>query len=128
MPAGAAVPEPWASAMEQVGAVSPRTGVPSMSKLGQMSGIHPTTVQRIVFNRAGGQGPDAESIEKLAHALKKAPATVAAWCGQSWLGQGPYTPPKEANRLSPRSRRLIDEMIRHLAAAESRADQTLMAG
>lgn len=128
MPQGEVAPEPWAGAMLAVGAVNPRTKKPSMAKLAAMSGVHATTVQRIVYGRAGGRGADADTIEKLAYALSKSPATVAKWVGQQWNGQGEYIPPKEANRLSPRSRRAVDEMIRTLAAAEARDVNELLAG
>lgn len=124
MPQGEIAPEPWATAMEKVGAVSPRTGKPSMNKLAAMAEVHATTIQRIVYQRSNGRGADAETIEKLAKALKKSPATVAKWMGQSWYGHGPYIPPKVADKLSPRARKAVDEIIRAMAAEPSQGDMT----
>ena len=115
MPQGEIAPEPWASAMEKVGATSPRTGKPSMNALAELSGVHATTIQRVIYKRLGHRGADPETIQKLADALKVKPARVAKWIGQTWGAGEPYVPPKEADTLGPRARRAVDEMIRTLA-------------
>ena len=124
MPQGDIVPDPWASAMERVGAISPRTGQPSMNALGELSGVHPTTIQRIAFHqRLGKRGVSAGIISKLAEALKVEPITVAEWVGQTWDGNTPYIPPKAAHTLGPRARKAVDEMIRSLAELQRKVDK-----
>ncbi|QOH59864.1 helix-turn-helix domain-containing protein [Rhodococcus rhodochrous] len=107
------VPEPWASAMEAVGAVSPQTGLPSLNALGQRAGVHTTTVSNLVQGKT--QAPDLDTVTKLARALRKPVRVVAAWVGINWVENRPYTPPKEADLLDASERELVDNLIRSLA-------------
>lgn len=117
MPQGEVAPEPWASAMEAVGAVSSRTGKASINELARMSGVHATTIQRMIYKeRLGAQGATMNTIEKVAAALNQDPAIVAKWAGTPGKGNGRFIPPKEADLLSPRGRRLVAELIKTLVA------------
>jgi len=107
------VPEPWASAMDAVGAVSPQTGRPSLNALGQRAGVHTTTVSNLVQGRT--REPDLDTVTKLARALRKPVRVVASWVGINWVEDRPYVPPKEADLLDAGDRELVDTLIRSLA-------------
>ncbi|MDE8648164.1 helix-turn-helix transcriptional regulator [Rhodococcus qingshengii] len=86
-----------------------------MRQLAEMSGIHATTIQRIVDKRVGPQGASPETIQRLANALQVRESEVAKWAGQNWNGNGPYVPPKEADLLGPRQRKALNEIIKAMA-------------
>ncbi|PBC38556.1 hypothetical protein CJ179_38840 [Rhodococcus sp. ACS1] len=107
--------------MEDVGAISPRTKQASMNALAEISGVHATTIQRIVYGRAiGPRGVAKDTIEKLAEALNKKPSTIAKWVGQQWAADDPYVAPPEASILGPRQRKAVDEMIMALVELQKR--------
>ncbi|MBM4707840.1 XRE family transcriptional regulator [Rhodococcus hoagii] len=118
LPRGQVAPEPWKSAMEKAGAISPKTKQASMNALARMCGVHSTTIQRIIDRRTGARGVEADTIQKIADALQEPPSVVAGWIGQVWGENEPYVPPKEADMLGPRERKALNEIIRSMAALQ----------
>ncbi|MFF8876140.1 helix-turn-helix domain-containing protein, partial [Streptomyces massasporeus] len=104
------VPEPWASAMENVGAVSPQTGRASLNRLAEKAGVHATTISNLIKGRT--RLPDMETITQIATALKKRPQVVASWLNLSWDEPTPYEPPAEAMLMDPTERETVDRVIR----------------
>ena len=115
MPQGEIAPEPWRSAMEKVNAVNPHTGKASMNRLAEMSGVHPTTVQRVVYGKMGKRGASPETVRALATTLNKSPSTVARWLNQAWSDGKAWTPPETVNMLSRRQLKALDELINSMA-------------
>lgn len=113
------VPEPWATAMEAVGATNPQTGRASMNALGHRAGVHTTTVSHLIQGKT--QAPDLDTIAKLAQALRKPTRVVASWVGIDWVENKPYVPPREADLLNQSERELIDRMIRTIAKLKTGA-------
>lgn len=101
--------EPWASAFRRVGAVNPRTGEPSLRQLAAMTGVHATSLSRII----GGptQKPDAEIVAKIAAALEVDFSTVARWLGLKWERFEQWVPPKEAALLTRTQREALAALI-----------------
>lgn len=121
------VPEPWASAMESVGATNPQTGRASLNALGHRAGVHTTTISHLVQGKT--QAPDLDTIVKLAQALRKPTRVVASWVGIDWADNRPYVPPKEADLLNETERELINKLIRTIAKLKSGAtDADIVAG
>nr|WP_296764220.1 helix-turn-helix transcriptional regulator [Rhodococcus sp. (in: high G+C Gram-positive bacteria)] len=115
MAQGDIAPDPWGAQMVKVGATSSRSGKASMRKLAEMSGVTPTTINRIIYGQAGRRGFEPATIRKLAEALNKSPATIARWAGQAWAEGTPWTAPEEVNLLSKRQLKALDEIIRSMA-------------
>ncbi len=107
------VPEPWASAMEAVGAVNPQTGRASLNALSHRADVHTTTLSNLVQGRT--HSPDLETIKRIAQALRKPTRVVANWVGINWVENKPYVPPKEADLLDQSERDTLDKLIRHMA-------------
>lgn len=113
--------EPWASAMIAAGAVDTRrrADVPSWTRLGEMAGVHTTTLTKMV---AGKSKPTVETVEKIATALKVEPEVVSGWLGFEMPVRTPYEPPSEGALLTDRQRDALSEVIRSIAV-EQRAGE-----
>lgn len=116
------IPEPWAGAMEKVGAVSPQTGRASLNRLSEMAGVHTTTISNLVKGRT--RVPDLDTISSIANALRLQPRVVAGWLDVVWGENPPYEPPSEAALLDQRERDLVDEMIRVIARLKAPRPET----
>lgn len=85
---------------------------PSLNQLGLVSGVHTTTVSRMVH----GKGvPDPDNVARVAAALRRPVVEVSEWVRQARTEDQPYTPPSEVNLLSRREQDAINELIRAMA-------------
>ena len=109
------VPEPWATAMIEVGFTDPRYDDPrpSMSRLAEAAGVHTTTVSRMVH---GLKRPDPANVARVADALRKDVREVSKWVRQARTAPVEYTVPSEVNLLTRREQDAISELIRAIAA------------
>lgn len=96
------LPEALAAAAERAGIRQAFRGI------GEAAGISHVTVRRLI---AEGRTSSA-TVRKLA----VEPAEVYRWAGVELSEWGPWDPPLEAHRLSPRARDAIEELIRVLVA------------
>jgi len=112
---GEVVPEPWASAFIRAKAVDRRTdegkALPSLNALRDKCGIGPTTISNLIHGRGR---PRPSTIRGVAAALGEDVTTIAQWAGVKQTVSAPYLPPDEADRLSPRQRMAITELIRSM--------------
>lgn len=86
-----------------------RSGRPSYEAMTEKSGLSKETVRRL-FLGIGNSEPD--TIRRVADVLKVDPTVVALWNGRSRETVEAYRPPAEADLLSERQRRAVDELIR----------------
>jgi transcriptional regulator with XRE-family HTH domain len=107
------VPEPWATAMIEVGAVF--RGRPSWREVARRTGIDAGTIIKIVDGTT--VNPKAPSIAKLASALQRSPEEISAWIGQNRVVRGPWEPPAESSRMDERMRAAFAELIKATVAA-----------
>ena len=109
------VPEPWATAMIEVGFTDPRYDDPrpSMSRLAEAAGVHTTTVSRMVH---GLKRPDPANVARVADALRRDVREVSGWVRQARTAPIEYTVPSEVNLLTRREQDAISELIRAIAA------------
>ncbi|MGW4364575.1 helix-turn-helix domain-containing protein [Nocardia takedensis] len=107
MPRKRAIPEPWASAMAAA-------NIDSRSELADVAGIHPTTVTRLIDQP---EHPSSyETIRAVADALKLDVRDVAHWAGLALELTEPFVAAPESITLGREQRRLVNELIRALAA------------
>lgn len=99
-------PEPWKTLME-------RRGIGSLRHLAREAGVSNPAVTRLVHGDGVSQD---ETIRRVADALGLDLPTMYAHVGMESPEAEPYVPPAEANRLTARQRRAIDEMIRAIVA------------
>ena len=105
-------PEPWKTLME-------RRGIGSLRHLARLADLSPATLSRAVH---GDSVPNDETVRAVADALGIGlPDTYTLFGGES-PDAAPYVPPAEANRLTARQRRAIDEMIRAITAGREDED------
>ena len=104
--------EPWASAFRKAGLVAPDSGEPSIQAMNRETKIHPSAISRIISGRT--RKPRPQTVMKMAQALGVSFVEVSQWLGQTWANFEPWTPPAEANMLTPRQRDLVEAMIREL--------------
>ncbi|WUA06808.1 helix-turn-helix transcriptional regulator [Nocardia sp. NBC_01377] len=107
MPRKRAVPEPWASAMAAV-------GLTSRNELAEAAGIHATTVARLIDDPE--HQTSLETLRAVADALQLDVRDVAHWSGLYLEMVEPFVPAPEAGILGREQRRLVNELIRALAA------------
>ncbi|WP_157110598.1 helix-turn-helix domain-containing protein [Nocardia anaemiae] len=107
MPRKRAIPEPWASAMAAA-------GITSRNELADTAGVHPTTVSRLIDNPEHPSSID--TIRAVAQALKLDVRDVAHWSGIALELDEAYIPPPEAALLGREQRKLVNDLIRALAA------------
>lgn len=114
------VPEPWLTAMLEANLGDPRNGQPSFNALARKAGIASSTLWRIVDRQI--KDVRVDTIENLAEALNKKPDIVARWVGQAWENvSDEYVPPREANLLTLRQRKAVDELIKSMTEDRRRA-------
>lgn len=112
-------PTTWEDALEAAGLVDPRNGRPSFNQLAIRASMAPSTVTKIV---AGRSKPSPATIRKIADALRLDVRIVGEWVGQARTEREPYSPPAEADLLTQRQRRAVDEMIRAIVADREGTD------
>lgn len=112
------IPEPWASAMVESGFVDGRvrTGParPSTRSLASASGVHATTIARMI---AGEVETDHQNVVRVAKALRLSPVTVSQWVGQARTERAPWEPPASVHQLTRREQSALSELINAMAAA-----------
>lgn len=113
------IPEPWASALSEAGFVSP-WDTPSMNRLPEATGIHVSTISRIVKGQ-NVKGPTKDVVTQLAEALGKPAREVGGWINAAWAKLGPYTPPAAADLMTNEQRAAVDSIIRAFATANRAA-------
>lgn len=113
-------PTTWEDALENAGLVDPRNGRPSFNQLAIRAGMAPSTITAIVNGRSK---PSPVTIQKIADALRVDVRLVGHWVGQARTERAPYSPPAEADLLTHRQRRAVDEMIRSIVADRESTDE-----
>lgn len=106
-------PETWDEALISADLVDPRNGKPSLNQLAIRADLPASTVTAIA---AGRRKPKAPTIQKIADALGIDVRVVSEWVGQERTERAPYAPPAEADLLTDRQRRAVDEIIRAIVA------------
>lgn len=106
-------PETWDEALISADLVDPRNGKPSLNQLAIRADLPASTVTAIA---AGRRKPKAPTIQKIADALGIDVLVVSEWVGQERTERAPYAPPAEADLLTDRQRRAVDEIIRAIVA------------
>lgn len=117
------IPEPWATALTEAGFVSP-WDTPSMNRLSEATGIHVSTISRIVKGQ-NAKGPTKEVVTQLAEALRKPAREVGGWIDAAWAQLEPYTPPAVADLMTKEQRAAVDSIIRAFATANRAAADTV---
>ncbi|AEX67264.1 helix-turn-helix domain-containing protein [Corynebacterium diphtheriae] len=111
-----AVPEPWASAFRRAGFVSPVTSEPSLRALQRDTGLHPSTVGRII--RGETRRPQIATMHTLAQVLDEDISTVTKWIREALpFKPQQWTPPEEAKLLTKAQRKSLNAMIKSMAEA-----------
>lgn len=100
----------WAKAFQNAGMVNPNNGEPSLQALSRATGLHPTTISRILTGET--TKPKQSTVITIAQALKLDIVTVGHWIGQEWETTEPWIPPAESSQLTRRQRRAVNELIR----------------
>lgn len=106
------ITEPWASALRDAGLVSPTTGELSLQALHRESGVHASTLSRIISGTT--REPRAETLKRIADALNVDFITVAGWINQKRSEFIEWVPPTEAHLMTPREREIISQLIRSM--------------
>lgn len=109
------IPEPWSSALVAARLTDPRYADdrPSLSRLAEVAGIHPTTVSRMV---KGSHRANPANVALVAAALGRNVVEVSEWVRQARTVREPYQVPSEVNLLTDREQSAISELIRSIAA------------
>lgn len=109
----------WDDALVAAGLVDPRNGNPSRNQLARRVGMSAGALNAVMDNRST---PRAATIQKIADALGLDVRIVSGWVGQKRTERGPYTPPAEADLLTDRQRKAVDEIIRAIVAERAGTD------
>ena len=102
------LPEPWGTAAERAGIRQTLRGI------ADAAGISHVTVRRLINQGRTSPG----TISAVAGALRIDPATVYEWSQVEVSEWGPWTPPMQAHKLSPRARAALSELILAIVEAE----------
>lgn len=106
------IPELWGKLLES-------KGISSLRHLAREADVAPTSVSRLVHG--DGESADA-TIHAIAEVLGVDLPTMYRLAGQGAPEAAPYVPPAEANRLTARQRRAIDDLIRAITAGREDED------
>ncbi|MGJ0119627.1 helix-turn-helix domain-containing protein [Williamsia sp. MIQD14] len=93
---------------------------PSMNRLSEATGIHVSTISRIVKGQ-NVKGPTKDVVTQLAEALGKPAREVGGWIDAAWAQLEPYTPPAAADLMTNEQRAAVDSIIRAFATANRAA-------
>lgn len=108
-------PADWDEALIRAGFVDPRNEAkPSYNQLARAVGVPQSTISAIVSGRS--RRPKPVNLQKIADALRVDVRVVSEWVGQERTERAPYAPPTEADLLTERQRRAVDEIIRAIVA------------
>jgi hypothetical protein len=113
------IPSKWADLLIKAGYTDPRDRVtPSLNQLSKASGIHTTTISRLVLK---GLGLSEVNMGKIAEALRVPVSDLYE------LSTGekvePLTLPKGTEKLSHREKEAVNEIIRSLINAKEHVDE-----
>ncbi|MBT2537264.1 helix-turn-helix transcriptional regulator [Arthrobacter sp. ISL-69] len=113
------IPSKWADLLVQAGYTDPRDRVtPSLNQLSKSSGVHTTTISRLVLK---GLGLSEVNMKKIAEALRVPVSDLYE------LSTGekvePLTLPKGTEKLSHREKEAVTEIIRSLINAKEHVDE-----
>jgi transcriptional regulator with XRE-family HTH domain len=84
-----------------------------------MAGISTSTLTAMV---AGRRRSSAETIRKVAEALRVLPEVVSSWLEHDEKVREPYVPPAESAYMSDRQRKAVTELIRAFTAEVPASD------
>lgn len=115
------IPEKWANLLEEKGFTDPRNGKASIRALADHTGIHPTTIGRMIFQES--DTPSLNTVYALADAFKMSPIEIATFSGGTWEELPPWEPPKEARELSHHQRALVTDLIKELTRVNRVVEQ-----
>lgn len=110
-------PEPWKSLME-------RKGISSLRHLGREADLANPSVSRLVHGDGTSQD---DTIRRVAEVLGLDLPAMYKLIGDEHPEAAPYVPPAEANRLTTRQRRAIDDLIRAITAEREEEDDATQA-
>ena len=113
------IPSKWADLLVKAGYTDPRDRVtPSLNQLSKASGVHTTTISRLVLK---GLGLSEANMTKIAEALSVPVSDLYE------LSTGekvePLTLPKGTEKLSHREKEAVTEIIRSLINAKDHVDE-----
>lgn len=112
-------PHTWDEALAAAGLVDPRNGRPSRNQLARAVGMSNSTLGAVIDGRSK---PKSSTVQKIADALGIDVRVVAGWVGEKRTERSPYAPPAEADLLTDRQRRAVDEIIRAIVAERASTD------
>ncbi|UAK38339.1 helix-turn-helix transcriptional regulator [Gordonia bronchialis] len=111
------IPEPWFTALQRANLTSALSGEPAIAPLAEKAGIRASTIHNIIDGRTNPHGVRPSTVRAIADALGVKPATVQKWIGgREWGAPKGWTPPPEAELLTLRERKAVEEIIRCFAA------------
>lgn len=84
-----------------------------MTRLAELAGLSVETVRQTLY---GGRDPSPATVRALSDALRVDVRTVSEWAGQARSVVESYRPPQEADLLTKRERKAINELIRAITA------------
>lgn len=123
------VPEQWAELLVRAELTDPRTGLASMSALGEASGVHPSTISAMMY---GDRKTQRASVDKVADAITrrlsgKNPGDIKyrihQMVGRALGDDTPFRPHPDADLLDPQERQAVNELIRLLTASKRQRPQ-----
>lgn len=107
------IPEHWRRAMDA-------KGIPSIRRLAERAGLSHPPVTNIVFG--DGLNAQPETLERIAKALEIPLEEVYSMAKHPVKYVEIWDPPAEANLLTLRQRKAIDELIRSMAEINQEID------
>ena len=84
-----------------------------MTRLAELAGLSVETVRQTLY---GGRDPSPATVRALADALRLDVRRVSEWAGQARSVVESYKPPQEADLLTKRERKAINDLIRAITA------------
>lgn len=121
---GLEVPEPWQSRMIELGYVNPRSGEASYRALSRETGLHQTTVSKLISGRADPRRVEPDTLRKIADALRVDVGKMMEWfnSGLSAEELEIYKPPPSSRMLTASERKMVDNLILSLVANHNKSD------
>ena len=113
------IPSKWADLLVKAGYTDPRDRVtPSLNQLGKASGIHTSTISRLVIR---GLGLTPENMNKIAEALRVPVSDLYELSTGEKIE--PLTLPQGTEKLSHREKEAVTEIIRSLINAKDHVNE-----
>lgn len=120
------VPEPWASQMVRVGLTDrDRPSIRALARAAQTATkSNRPSVEAVRRMLHGIVASEPETIAAVAEALRLDVRTVSSWAGTARSVVEPYRPPAEADLLTPKQRKAVDQIIRAMTDREESSNDT----